>query len=287
MPSVVITGAAGFLGSHSTAAFEAAGWRVIGANRPDLEQHGRFLSILEREKPDALVHLAAPANVQQSLRDPRGDFDGHIAPAITVFDAVRLSRLPMRVVLISSAAVYGDPQSLPIAEDAPLAPISPYGFHKVQLESLLREYVELHGMRGCIARVFSTYGERQRRLAIWEMTRRALAGQHDVFGTGDETRDYLYAGDVAGALVLLIANAECNGEAINVSSGEEVSMREVAAKVYALAQIDGEPRFTGESMPGSPAHWRADVAKLRALGFAPPSWSRGLAQTIDWIRESE
>jgi len=198
---------------------------------------------------------------------------------------VRLAAVPTRVVLVSSAAVYGDPESLPVPEDAPLSPISPYGFHKLHQELLLREYVQLHGVNGCVARVFSTYGENLRRLAIWEMTRRALAGHHDVLGSGQETRDYLYAGDVGRALVVIAGKA--TGGAINVASGEEVSMREVAEKVYEAAGIRDQPHFTGEAMRGSPSHWRADVTRLNDLGFASPAWSRGLYQTVRWIQGRE
>jgi UDP-glucose 4-epimerase len=297
--SVIITGAGGFLAGHCVAAFDEAGWRTIGIGRSDPNRQAerlaafyasdlgdaqRIASLLEQHAPDALVHLAAPASVPQSLRHPSADFRGHVEPSVNVLEAVRLAAASTRVVLVSSAAVYGDPESLPVSEDAPLAPISPYGFHKLHQELLLREYVQLHGVNGCVARVFSTYGENLRRLAIWEMTRRALAGHYDVLGSGQETRDYLYAGDVGRALVVI---AEKATGAINVASGEEVSMREVAERVYEAAGIRDKPNFTGEVMRGSPAHWRADVTRLRALGFAPPAWRRGLEQTVRWIQGRE
>jgi UDP-glucose 4-epimerase len=298
--SAIITGAGGFLAGHCAAAFDEAGWRAIGIGRSDPNRQAerlaafyasdlgdaqRIASLLEQHAPDALVHLAAPASVPQSLRHPGADFRGHVDPMVNVLEAVRLAAVPTRVVLVSSAAVYGDPESLPVPEDAPLTPISPYGFHKLHQELLLREYVQLHGVNGCVARVFSTYGENLRRLAIWEMTRRALAGHHDVLGSGQETRDYLYAGDVGRALVVIAGNA--TGGAINVASGEEVSMREVAEKVYEAAGIRDKPHFTGETMRGSPSHWRADVTRLNDLGFASPAWSRGLYQTVRWIQGRE
>ena len=300
--SVIITGAGGFLAGHCATAFDEAGWRTIGIGRSDPNRQAerlaafyasdlgdaeRIASLLEQHAPDALVHLAAPASVPQSLRHPSADLRGHVEPAVNVLEAVRLAAASTRVVLVSSAAVYGDPESLPVSEDAPLAPISPYGFHKLHQELLLREYVRLHGVNGCIARVFSTYGENLRRLAIWEMTRRALVGHHDVLGSGQETRDYLYAGDVGRAIATIAEKAACRGEAINVASGQEVSMREVAEKVYEAAGIGDKPHFTGEVMRGSPSHWRADVTRLRALGFTPPAWWRGLEQTIRWIQGRE
>lgn len=282
--TVVLTGAGGFLAGHFADAFAAAGWKTVGIGRPELAAPERVHAVLERHAPDALVHLAGPASVPQSVLDPHADFLGQALPAANVFEAVRLAGAPVRVVLVSSAAVYGDPASLPVAEDAPLAPISPYGFHKLHQELLLDEHVRLHGMRGCKARIFSTYGENLRRLAVWEMTRRALAGDRHVFGSGEETRDYLYAGDAGRAVVAIAETADFRGEAVNVASGEEIPIRELAYEVYRLAGIDQPPQFTGETMTGSPAHWRADVARLRALGFDPPSWSSGLARTVAWIR---
>jgi nucleoside-diphosphate-sugar epimerase len=116
------------------------------------------------------------------------------------------------------------------------------------------------------------------------MARRALAGDRVALGSGDETRDYLYAGDAGRAIALIAERAECNGEAINVASGVEVPMRTVAAEIYAAAGIAEAPRFTGQALQGSPTHWRADVRRLRVLGFDPPEWSNGLARTVKWIR---
>jgi UDP-glucose 4-epimerase len=298
--TVLITGAGGFLGGHVASAFSAAGWRTIGVGRTDPNRQAeRFdafdlhdvadtehnISLLERYAPDAIVHLAAPASVQQSLRNPLADAQGHFVPTAGLFESVRIAGIRPRVILVSSAAVYGDPQQLPVREDAPLAPISPYGFHKVQQELLLDEYVRVHGFRGCKARVFSTYGENLRRLAVWDIARRAFAGDFTVYGSGDETRDYLYAGDAARALVCLAERAECRGEAINVASGEAVTIRKLAEEIFHAAAIDATPRFNNEALAGSPRRWRADISQLERLGCSPAQWSSGLQRTINWIRE--
>src|SRR5204862_7019541 len=111
-----------------------------------------------------------------------------------------------------------------------------------------------------------------------------LSGQQSVYGSGDETRDYLYAGEVACAVALLAERAEFRGEAWNVASGESVTIRDLAQKIFRAAHIEASPQFTGEAVPGSPRCWRADVSRIRALDFTPVPWSSGLARPIDWIR---
>jgi UDP-glucose 4-epimerase len=298
--SVLITGAGGFLAGHFADAFAAAGWRTIGVGRTDPNRQAeRFdgfdlhdvadtehnVSLLERYTPDAVVHLAAPASVQQSMRNPLADVHGHVLPTAGLLESIRIAGIDTRVILVSSAAVYGDPATLPVREDAPLAPISPYGFHKLQQETLLDEYVRIHGLRGCKARIFSTYGEHLRRLAVWDIARRALAGHRAVFGSGDETRDYLYAGDAGRAICVLAEQAACGGEAVNVASGEAVTIRSLAEEIFRAVGAEDAPDFTGETLAGSPLRWRADVTRLQSLGFTAPRWSSGLPRTIRWIRE--
>jgi nucleoside-diphosphate-sugar epimerase len=231
------------------------------------------------------VHLAAPASVAESIDDPLADLQAHIIPTANVLYALRRSSPGTRVLLISSAAVYGSPASLPISEDARLAPISPYGFHKLQQELLVDQYAALHGLRTCKARIFSTYGERLRRLAVWEIARRALAGNPEVLGTGEESRDYLDVTDAARAMVCIADRAPFEGEAINVASGGDVAVAAVAAEIFRLVGLPETPRFTGRTNPGNPIRWRADITRLLNLGCADAgaSWSSGLARTVEWI----
>jgi nucleoside-diphosphate-sugar epimerase len=295
---VMLTGAGGFLAGHFARAFAAAGWQTFGIGRSDRDkQAGLFeefvladlsnLSVVTafagRVRPDILVHLAAPASVAESIDDPLADLQAHIIPTANVLYALRRSSPDTRVLLISSAAVYGSPASLPISEDARLAPISPYGFHKLQQELLVDQYAALHGLRTCKARIFSTYGERLRRLAVWEIARRALAGNPEVFGTGEESRDYLDVTDVARAVVCIADRMPFEGEAINVASGVDVSVATMAAEIFRLVGLSEAPRFTGQTLPGNPIRWRADITRLRKLGCAGASWPSGLARTIAWI----
>lgn len=297
--TMLITGAGGFLASHLAPAFTSAGFRVVGLGRSDPQRHApmfdsfylndlsdpaRVLSLIERDAPDLIVHLAAPSSVPESVRAPLADLEAHTRPTANLLEALRISGARPRVLLLSSAAVYGNPSVLPVAEGASCEPLSPYGFHKVHQEMLMKEAHVLYGIPTAVVRLFSTYGENLRRLAVWEIARRALAGDLTILGTGAESRDYLYAGDVAAAVTTIAERAAFTNDVINVASGEEVTISELAAAVYARLGVSAQPRFTGEALAGSPLRWRADTSRLQSLGWRAPEWSRGLDATCAWIR---
>jgi UDP-glucose 4-epimerase len=252
----------------------------------DLTDCERLCRLLDRFAPQTIVHAAGPASIEQSFRDPSADLSAQITPWLTLLEAVRRTSSQANLVLCSSAAVYGNPRRLPVAETAERSPISPYGYHKVIKELLLEEYVALHGARGSTARIFSTYGPGLRHLAVWDIARRMLAGDFKVQGSGRETRDYLYIEDVAAALLQIAVSAQHRGEAINVASGTETEIRHLATLVgreLGLARVD----TAGDSMPtiGKPIRWQADIARLRALGFSPSfSLDEGLSATLRWIK---
>jgi UDP-glucose 4-epimerase len=294
----LVLGAGGFIGSNAANSLSRAGWTVSGAGRSmrhkaTHEQRftrgdfsdARFTSkLLGDLTPDVIVFAAGPADVQQSYVDPVRDFSNQLLPLINVLDAARkLSRVPA-VLLVSSAAVYGNPAAIPVGEDAPLAPISPYGFHKIQQELLLDEYRKVFGVRTCKARVFSTYGPGLRHLAVWDIAQRALRGDFSLHGSGQESRDYLHVHDVGRGLAHLCRHAPFEGEAINIASGQETPIGDLARMIYAGLGVQGEPRFQGDELSGSPLRWRADVSRLHALGFAAEFAAEdGLRETMKWI----
>jgi len=297
---VVITGAGGFLARHVAERFRRDGWRTIGMGRSgpddvaelydsfqlsDLSDADRIATLLDEFRPDLIIHLAAPASVPESMRRPLADYEQHVLPTARLLEAMRLEGRGARMLLVSSAAVYGEPSKLPVREDAPLAPISPYGFHKLQQELLCDEYHEIFALPVVKARVFSTFGPGQRRLAVWDLACRALAGDASILGTGEEVRDYLYAADVAGALSTVTERAAFDGEAINIASGTGTTIAELASRICAIAGCTAPPRFTGERVVRLPVAWVADIAWLRSLGWSQ-EWSLddALRNTIEWIR---
>jgi UDP-glucose 4-epimerase len=214
---------------------------------------------------------------------PLADFEGSVRIHAHVLDAVRRNAPEARVITLSSAAVYGNPQSLPIAEDSILAPISPYGYHKVLCETLLKEYYTVYGVQSAALRIFSAYGAGLRRQLLWDVCEKATAGEVRLFGTGEETRDFIHADDVARACLAIAEGAPMHGEPYNVASGDETTVREVAERLVGeIAQ--GLPiHFTGEVRLGDPLRWQADISSVRALGFQPRvSLAEGVADYATW-----
>ena len=244
--------------------------------------------LVTRARPTHCFYLASPSNVQASFDNPHEDLEAHLRPLSNLLHVLRDVELQVKFVLVSSAAVYGNPSLVPTPEGVQLSPLSPYGYHKVLQEVLLKEYGELFGIDYAVARVFSTYGVGLRRLAIWEIAKRALRGDYTLRGTGQESRDYLHASDVARALFVIGQSSKQKLPVFNVGSGVETSLVELATSVYKFLDVSATPRFDGCAMRGSPSRWCADTRNLQSLGFVPRTGlEEGVAATCQWIREHD
>ena len=203
-----------------------------------------------------------------------------------LLDALRRRVPGCRFIFLSSAAVYGEPDSLPVSELEPVKPILPYGFHKRQCELLCEEFASIYGMPTASLRIFSAYGAGLRRQVIWDLCYRVLTeGKLELKGTGTESRDFIHVQDIVQAAIAVLDNAEKVGEVYNVASGEEVAIKELAERLVAALGMDAEPVFDGVVPPGHPRNWRADITKLKRLGFSPKiSLEDGLSSFATWCR---
>jgi UDP-glucose 4-epimerase len=265
----VVTGAFGFLGRHIAAALTGDGWRVVGTGRPEVEiPSAEFDALLDGTNAGLVVHCAGPASVPASVEDPAADFRGSVGVLFDVLE--RLRGRDTGFVLVSSAAVYGEPERLPVAESTPIRPISPYGFHRAVCELLVREFHELWGLRCCTLRIFSAYGEGLHRQIMWDICRGAVRdGTVALHGTGEESRDFVHASDVARAVALVARSAPLQAEVYNVATGSETSITTVARLLLDALGSEAPLSFLGRTRPGDPRHWRADVGRLADLGYSP------------------
>ncbi len=299
---VFVTGASGFLGRHVARQLAAQGLRVAGTgfdcwfgqdHRDWGLEHWQdglvSLESLERlardaGEPSAVYHCAGGGDVGYSLSHPREDFQATVVSTVEVLEFARLRSPGMRVVYPSSAAVYGAAKTLPLREDLPPNPISPYGLHKRMAEDLCRNAGARYGVPVALVRYFSLYGNGLRKQLIWDACTKARAGDFTFFGTGEEQRDWLHVTDAARLLCLAGEHATPNCPVVNGATGMGVSIREVLTRLGALLDPPRAPGFSQAARDGDPRHLVADVAAASAWGFAPQvDLDAGLAAYVAWF----
>ncbi|MGI8960843.1 MAG: NAD-dependent epimerase/dehydratase family protein [Bryobacteraceae bacterium] len=297
---LLLTGAGGFLGRYVAQAASEGGWLVHGvdladrANAADMASYRQLrlpdpqlFEEVKKIQPRLCVHCAGNASVAQSISEPLADFEAGPGVTVQLLEALRRYAPECRVIFLSSAAVYGNPSALPVNEAEPARPISPYGFHKWQCEILCREYAEVFGLRTASVRIFSAYGPGLRRQVLWDVCRKALAYERPftLHGTGNESRDFIHGVDIAEALMLVARSGTFSGEIYNVASGEETSIRQIAEHVTSALKVKDTPMFDGSATVGNPTNWRADITKVRQLGFSPRVYIQaGIESYARWAR---
>jgi UDP-glucose 4-epimerase len=305
--AIWITGARGFIGRHVARAYAAAGQTVAGLGHgswPEAEH--RMWGLVDWRNgevshanldalaaslgvPHVVVHLAGGSAVGPSFAQPAEDFRRSVLAAGELAEWLRLRAPQARLVMASSAAVYGAGHAGPIAEDAACAPFSPYGFHKRMAELVLESYARNFGLRVAVVRLFSVYGPGLRKQLLWDACCRMAAGASalELGGTGNELRDWLHVDDAARLIQLAAEHAASEPWLVNGGTGVATSVRDIAGCV---AQAMGRPlplRFNGRSRSGDPAQLVADTERLRGLGFAPHcAWREGVAGYAAWFRDS-
>jgi UDP-glucose 4-epimerase len=300
---VLVTGGAGFIGSHivdllvetgcrvsvvdnlSTGLFENINPRVnfykIDIRDPDLKE------AIARERPEAVIHLAAQVDVQRSLKDPLTDSQINILGAINLLNACAGNGIA-RVVYASSAAVYGNPSYLPVDESHPAMPQSPYGVSKYTVEHYLRVYRVISGINYTVLRFANVYGPRQDAAGeggvVAIFVDRILKGASPrIFGDGEQTRDFIYVKDVAAASIAALRRGD--GGPFNVSTGEGLSVNHL---FQTLKKITGSPleQVYKPPRPGDITHsYLANEKTCAALGWRPRySLEEGLRETVEFYR---
>ena len=298
---VLITGAAGFIGRYVARHFSANGWTVFGIdtaapeNAPlaNLNTYIRLQlpnvslnDLLKEHLPQVCIHCAGRASVGLSMSDPLADFYGNAVLTLELLNALRLNAPSCKFIYLSSAAVYGNPKALPVSETQPTVPLSPYGFHKLQGEQLCLEFCKVYGLSTASVRIFSAYGPGLRRQVMWDICHKAIVEKSMMLqGTGQESRDFIHALDIAKALLLIATSASMQGESYNLATGREVTILELSELLLNALEYDEAPQFNEVIPIGNPLNWHADVSKLKNLGFsASVPLERGVRTFANWCR---
>ena len=302
--NVLVTGGAGFIGSHTVEALLAAGAHVTvydnfsngkRANLPDAHERLRVVEGDIRD-PDALraaitgashvLHLAAQVSVQASIADPLESCRQNVLGFVTVLETARAAHVS-RVLFASSAAVYGTPRELPLTEESPVAPISPYGLEKSIDEQYGRLYAGLYALPTLALRFFNVYGPRQDPqspysgvISKWHGAI-ATGAPVRIFGDGQQTRDFVYVGDIAQVNVRALA-ASATG-VCNVGSGASVTLLDMLASLERSAGRAADRRFE-PAVDGDIRFSATSTTRLREhIGYVPAtSLESGLGALLQW-----
>lgn len=314
-PVALVTGGAGFIGSHVVDALLDRGLRVIVVDnlstgkRDNLAGQagsGRLL-FLEADicdglfavtynlpskwrKADIVIHLAAQTSVVRSIASPLSDARTNYFGTLQVLEYARHVAAE-RVVLISSSAVYGDLNAIPVDESHRTAPLSPYGVHKLMGEMVSGYYHRAYAQSMLALRLFNVYGPRQDPSSPYSgvisvFVKRALTGEPLViYGDGTQTRDFVYVGDVARAVVHASLAAEVETGIFNIGTGRETSINGLGRMIIDLAGTAAEMRHV-DGRGGEVYRSVADISEARArLNFRPQTALRdGLRRTLEWFQ---
>ena len=294
---ILIIGSKGFIGSHLVRYFDKQHevWQcdvVTDYTAPRYMQidasNSDFNAVFEEHSYDVCVNCSGAASVPDSLKHPYRDFLLNTANVYAILNAIRTHCPACKFINLSSAAVYGNPQTLPVTESAPIAPMSPYGRHKAMAEDICREFAEEFGVPTCSLRIFSAFGNGLRKQIFWDMNcKMTETSEAMFFGTGDESRDFIHIQDIAQVVDLVIKNAAYKGEAINVANGEAITIREAVNLFARLKGYRGKIVFNGTVREGDPRFWKADIPILKEWGYQQTvTLEQGLKDYIKWAEES-
>ncbi len=276
---VLIIGSEGFIGKHLHSYMKDRGHEVWGADvvtrYADQEKYflvdasnSDFTSVFRHCQYDLCVNCSGAASVPESLKNPLRDYFLNTVNVFKLLDAIRNEQSSCRFINLSSAAVYGNPDQLPVSEAAVPNPLSPYGIHKLQSEQICREFYEFHKIPTCSLRIFSVYGPGLQKQLFWDLMKKARSGEaFSLFGTGRESRDFIFVSDLVRVIELVNEHSAFEADVINVANGEEVFIQDAVSVFFSFFDEEISYNFSGDSRKGDPVNWKADISKLRSFGY--------------------
>ena len=303
---ILVTGGAGFIGSHIVSAYLADGHEVavvddlssgFSHNLPkDVRlyevdiRNGGLAEVFESEKPDVVNHQAARANVRESFEKPLLYAEVNVVGSVNLLECCRRYGVKKLIYASTGGAVYGEPSSLPVAEDHPINPLDPYGASKHHVEHYLHLYNVNFGITFTVLRYPNVYGPRQDPLGeagvVAIFSGQMLRGGEPVInGTGKQERDFVYVSDVARANVLALERGD--NQILNIGSGVGTSVNVIYEVLAELTEFERRP-VHGPAKKGevSKIFLNSDRAR-RILSWQPElSLREGLASTVEYFRRT-
>jgi nucleoside-diphosphate-sugar epimerase len=307
MAEYLVTGGAGFIGSHLTEELVRRGHTVrvadnlITGKRSNLD-HIPGVEFLEGDLAELsfaqravdgvtyVLHQAAIPSVPRSVKDPITSHRANVDATLNVLVAARDAAV-RRLVFAGSSSAYGNTPTLPKHEDMPASPLSPYALQKVVAEQYLRMFTQLYGLETVSIRYFNVFGPRQDPTSpysgVISVFATALLDNRSptIYGDGEQTRDFTYVANVVDGVLRACEAPKVSGEVINVATGGRISLNELFKTMRMVAGGTVEPTYA-DAREGDVRDSQADISKAqRLLGYEPSvSFEEGLKRTIEWYR---
>ncbi len=301
MKKILITGAKGFLGSHTASYFKKLGYVTYGIGHGDLlvdeckeigldywyKSDVSINAIREiGEIFDVIVHCGGSGSVGFSVEHPYEDFKKTVDGTLEVLEYIRLYNSQAHLIYPSSPAVQGECLDEPIKETYVGKPASPYGYHKKIAEDLCRSYSDKYGIQVSVVRLFSVYGNGLKKQLLWDACNKIMASNDEVifWGTGEETRDFIHINDVVKIFESLV-NTKERYLVVNGGTGEKVNIEEVVHLIKELLDAKCEISFNQTVNEGNPIYYWADINKLKIIyQFDNVNFQRRLKKYIAWVK---
>ncbi|MGE0447839.1 MAG: SDR family oxidoreductase [Vicinamibacterales bacterium] len=309
MPNYLVTGGAGFIGSHLAEELVRRGHRVrvvdnLATGKRQNLAHVNGIEFLEGdlanldvarracEGMDYVLHQAAIPSVPRSVQDPVTSNRANIDASLNVLVSARDAGVK-RVVYAGSSSAYGNTPTLPKVETMPTAPLSPYALQKLVAEQYCRMFTQLYGLETVTIRYFNVFGPRQDPSSPYSgvislfISALCEGRRPTIYGDGEHTRDFTYVANVVDGVLRACEAKGASGEVINVATGGRISLNQLFAAVKEATGATVDPIYA-DPRPGDVKDSQADIAKAeRLLGYRPiVSFDDGLARTVEWFRSA-
>lgn len=295
--TILIIGSKGFIGSHCVSYFSRSHtvWQcdvVVDYTANNYIQvdasNADYHEVFQAAQFDVCINCSGAASVPDSLVNPQRDFMLNTVNVFKQLDAIRKFNSECKYINMSSAAVYGNPNYLPIDESHPLLPISPYGVHKKITEEICASFQAHYGLQTCSLRIFSAYGEGLQKQLFWDLHKKSKEKSTvSLFGSGLESRDFIHIEDVVQAIDLVINQETFEYPCYNIANGKEITIRAVTEVFYMVHNPTVSITFRGQTRPGDPINWVADISRIKALGYVSHNdIQTGLTLYHRWLEEN-
>ena len=299
MKKILIIGSKGFIGRKALSFFSAKentlcfGCDVV----VDYEAENYFLihagnsnynSIFQKEEFDLCINCSGAASVPDSLKNPMRDFNLNTHNVFKILNAIKEFSPDCQFINLSSAAVYGNPDTLPIKESQSLNPVSPYGRHKLMSEMICQMFFDFYQLKTKSLRIFSAYGEGLKKQLFWDLHKKAKSGNEiSLFGSGQESRDFIHVDDVIHIIDLFSLNGLFDGGSVNVANGKEIFIKDAVMEYFSNFQTTIDYSFSGSNRKGDPINWVADINELQQIGYKQSvDFKNGLNKFYNWVEQS-